>query len=303
MDTEKYIDGLEEEILKRDFYEQTDANRYREREKLFEKTVNRMLKNGQIDDNLIKIFGTKIDKTRPAQREPQTPQREKTTPDDSYGIGTPTEKMTEMAEWQFNEYVEQTPSFIKDTADVLRKLDEIKVKLAAGAILLCFDVEKLYPSIPLEEGLQACAEALEHWSDQRFSSEAVMDMIRAVLDNNVFRFNSREYIQKDGVAIGSRLGRNYACSYMRKWDGALGKFEKQPMVYYRYIDYGFGIWLHVEDALKQFCEFANEIHQNIKVELRYSKEKIKFLDTMVMLDEGSIVTDFYTKPTDKHIFT
>ena len=128
-----------------------------------------------------------------------------------------------------------------------------------------------------------------------------MDMIRTVLDNNVFRFNSREYIQKDGVAIGSRLGRNYACSYMRKWDEALGNFEKQPMVYYRYIDDGFGIWLHGEDALKQFCEFANEIHQNIKVELRYSKEKIEFLDTMVMLDEGSIVTDLYTKPTDKHI--
>ena len=52
---------------------------------------------------------------------------------------------------------------------------------------------------------------------------------------------------------------------------------------------------------RQFCEFVNEIHQNIKVELRYSKEKIEFLDTMVMLDEGSIVTDLYTKPTDKHI--
>ena len=76
----------------------------------------------------------------------------------------------------------------------------------------------------------------------------------------------------------------------------------EDAVYYRYIDDGFGIWLHGEDALKQFCEFANGIHQNIKVELRYSKQKIEFLDTMVILDEGCIVTDLYTKPTDKHIY-
>ena len=34
MDTEKYIDGLEEQILKSDSYEQTDADKYRETEKL-----------------------------------------------------------------------------------------------------------------------------------------------------------------------------------------------------------------------------------------------------------------------------
>ena len=97
------------------------------------------------------------------------------------GIGTPTERMAEIAEFQLNEYVEQTPGYIKDTADFLRKLEEIKVKLPTDAILFCFDVEKLYPSIPRDEGLQACTEALKHRSNQSFSSEAVMDMIRAVL--------------------------------------------------------------------------------------------------------------------------
>ena len=64
------------------------------------------------------------------------------------GIGTPTEKMAEVAEYQLNEYVEQSPSYIKDTTDFLTKLNEINVKLPKGAILFCFDVEKLYPSIP-----------------------------------------------------------------------------------------------------------------------------------------------------------
>ena len=226
MDTQKYIDGLEEEMLKSNSYEQTVADKYQETEKLVKKTVNRMYKNGHINDELKKYLVPKLAKPGRLKGNPKLHKKKRPLRTIVNGIGTPTEKMAEVAEFQLNEYVEQSPSYIKDTTDFLRKLDKINVKLPTGAILFCFDVEKLYPSIPREEGLQACEEALSHRSNQAFSSEAVMEMIRAVLDNNAFQFNRREYIQKDGVAIGSRLGRNYACAYMRKWDEALAKFEK-----------------------------------------------------------------------------
>ena len=154
MDTEKYIDGLEEEILRSDSYEQSDADEYRETEKLVKKTVNRMRKNGHIDDELKKYLAPKLTKPGRPKGNPELHKERKPLRTIVNGIGTPTEKMAEVAEWQLNEYVEQTPSFIKDTTDFLRKLDEIKVKLPAGAIFFCFDVEKLYPSIPREEDLK-----------------------------------------------------------------------------------------------------------------------------------------------------
>ena len=43
-------------------------------------------------------------------------------------------------------------------------------------------------------------------------TDFVMDMIKTVLHNN-FNFGDRNYLQTDGVAIGSRLGKNFACSY------------------------------------------------------------------------------------------
>ena len=218
------------------------------------------------------------------------------------GIGTPTERMAEVVEKQLEEYVVSFPSYIRDTTDFLRKLEEIKQTLPENAIIFCFDVEKLYPSIPRKEGIEACAEALERRSNTTVRKEAALQMIETVLDNNVFSFNGKQYIQKDGVAIGSKLGRNYACTYMRKWDEELTKFPIQPMVYFRYIDDGFGIWLHGEDSLNDFHKFANSIHQNIKVELRHSSKNIEFLDTMVILEKGKIITDLYTKPTDKHIY-
>ena len=85
-----------------------------------------------------------------------------------------------------------------------------------------------------------------------------------VLDNNNFSFNDKHYIQTEGTAIGSKLGRNYACVYMGGWEKILfEKSEKLPVFYVRYIDDIFGIWTGTEEELKQFHKTANEIHPNI----------------------------------------
>ena len=73
---------------------------------------------------------------------------------------------------------------------------------------------KLYPSVPRKEGLEACEEALQARSKSLVSKTAMMEMIQTVLDNNVFGFWDKSYIQKEGIAIGSRQGKNFACAYM-----------------------------------------------------------------------------------------
>ena len=51
-------------------------------------------------------------------------------------------------------------------------------------------------------------------------------MIETVLDTNVFDLNGKEYIQNEGLAIGPRLGNNFACAYMRRWDAELEKVRR-----------------------------------------------------------------------------
>ena len=43
---------------------------------------------------------------------------------------------------------------------------------------------------------------------------------------------------------------------------------------------------------------VNNIHDNIKVDLRYSKTEIEFLDVIVRISGQHLTTDLYTKPTD-----
>ena len=130
-----------------------------------------------------------------------------------------------------------------------------------------------------------------------------MDMINTVLDNNNFNFVDRNYLQTDGVAIGSRLGKNFACSYMRTGDEKLSEFPISPLFYKRFIDDGFGIWTGRVDDLQDFAKYANSIHENINIEMKWSKEKIEFLDTLVKIENGRIVTDLYRKPTDMQLYT
>ena len=57
-----------------------------------------------------------------------------------------------------------------------------------------------------------------------------MEMIRTALDNNAFGFGDRNYIHKEGVAKGSKSGKNFACTYTRKWDEDLLKARVKPLL-------------------------------------------------------------------------
>lgn len=91
----------------------------------------------------------------------------------------------------------------------------------------------------------------------------MLEIIETVLENNNFQLGCYNYLQRDGIAIGSRLGKNFACSYMRQWDEELLKFGKTSIFYKRFTADGFGIWSGTLNGLMEFTEFVNSIHGNI----------------------------------------
>ena len=147
-------------------------------------------------------------------------------------------------------------------------------------ILFCMDVRKLYPSVPKTEGIEACRRALETREDKSIPTEEVIKIKELVLENNNFGLdNTHHFVQREGMAIGSRLGRNYACRYMGSWEELLlDGYPTKPLVYFRFCDDIFGCWQGGEDSLKRFHDYANSIHPKIQVDLRMSTSSIEFLD-------------------------
>ena len=64
---------------------------------------------------------------------------------------------------------------------------------------------------------------MEKRTTKTISTKDVIELGRMVLDNNEFTFEGENYIQKDGTAIGSKLGKNYACTYMGEWEEEVSK--------------------------------------------------------------------------------
>lgn len=80
----------------------------------------------------------------------------------------------------------------------------------------------------------------------------------------------------------------------------LNETSLKPLKFYRYIDDIWGLWEHGEQSLLEFNVLANQIHPNIKTEIRYSKDHLQFLDVSTKIEHGCIINDLFTKPTNNH---
>ena len=126
-----------------------------------------------------------------------------------------------------------------------------------------------------------------------------------VLRSNEFQFEENNYIQKEGTAIGSKVGKNYACTYMGRWEKevceeAERRMGKKPKWWKRFVDDVFGIWKGSKEEFLQFVEICNSNEDRIKVTYEICEEEAIFLDVKVVRKEGGEVkTELYIKPTDR----
>ena len=123
---------------------------------------------------------------------------------------------------------------------------------------------------------------------------------RYFFDN--FSFNDNHYLQIHGTAMGTKMAPSYANLFLGYFEAnALENAPFQPHTWLRYIDDIFMIWTEGLDNLNIFIDYLNNIHSTIKFTSSHSSTNIPFLDVSVSLtNDGSISTDLYTKPTDKH---
>ena len=106
--------------------------------------------------------------------------------------------------------------------EILDKLHE-NGKLPQTCILASIDVSSLYTNIPHLEGREAVTKKLSLNQDPpplQPQLVVIGELIDIVLQNNVFKFNDKLYLQKQGTAMGTKMAPSYANLFM-------GKMEKQ----------------------------------------------------------------------------
>ena len=76
--------------------------------------------------------------------------------------------------------------------------------------------------------------------------------------------------------------------------------SRKPLIWLRYIDDIFFIWVHDEQELERFLKDLNNFTPNLSFTDQASKNCIPFLDLKVKLVDGKLETDLYMKSTDRH---
>ena len=113
------------------------------------------------------------------------------------------------------------------------------------------------------------------------------------------------YKQTGGIAMGSRLGPNYAHLFM-------GHVEEQifnqymgptPALFKRYINDIAGATSDTREEIEDFANFANGFHSNLIFSWSISDEQLPFLDLCLKQTSGRLVNTIHYKETGTHTST
>ena len=135
---------------------------------------------------------------------------------------------------------QELPSFIKDTSQFLQIINDFDFPANSNhkPLLLTMDVTSLYTSIPHDGALKASKHFLHKRSNQSMSTFTLLQLIELVLKMNTFHLNGRYFSQKQGVAMGTKMGPSFACIFMGYLQELFFAKHKHstPKLYKRYID-------------------------------------------------------------------
>ena len=125
-----------------------------------------------------------------------------------------------------------------------------------------------------------------HFSEQKKNCEppshTLVRLAELVLTLNSFSFNGDYFQQTGGVAMGGRLGPNYACLFIGHVEEKIFQQypEKKPDLYKRYIDDITGAASCNKNELDNFAESIN-IHPSLKFTWAISDNQFPFLDLLL----------------------
>ena len=125
----------------------------------------------------------------------------------------PTELISSYLDSVLNPIVSPLPSSVKDTYDALRIFDQFE--FTGDSQLLFMDVKSLYTVIPINEALEVLQYFFEKSpSTRRPSTTTLVRLAELVLKHSSFEFYGKQYIQKSGIVVGTKLGPSLACIFM-----------------------------------------------------------------------------------------
>ena len=218
----------------------------------------------------------------------------------------PTENIAAFLDEVMSPLVTNLASYVKDTNHALEIVNSFNFNNSNPdqRFLFTMDVKSLYTVIPNDSGLQALAYFLDKRPVLDPPTSTLTRLAELVLTLNAFSFDNQYYRQVGGVAMGSRMGPNYACLFV-------GYIEEHilstytgyiPQLYKRYIDDIVGAASCRREELEDFITHVSTFHPALQFTHTISQTQLPFLDINLSISDSRISTSVHYKDTDTHTY-
>jgi hypothetical protein len=209
-------------------------------------------------------------------------------------INTPTEKICEFLIQKFKRWKKPETCSIKNSFEASEIITSLDIN--ANERMKSFDVQALYPSVPLMEAL----EEFETWAGaqeiEQNEKDLCIRLVKLVLEQRWLMFDDQIYTQMEGLFIGNPLSPILAELFMGKLENKMKKEKWFPRVFLRFVDDVIAI---VNEEDDEILSELNKQHPAIQFTEETEVEgKISFLDLWLHREERKITIDIFRKPTD-----
>ncbi|XP_022810516.1 uncharacterized protein LOC111347550 [Stylophora pistillata] len=198
----------------------------------------------------------------------------------TYCCGTAIKNISAFTEFYLQPLARKLPSYIKDTTDLLTKIEHLNTSgpFPTGTLMVSWDVVSMFPNIDNKLGLTAVRKALSR-ENKLPSTTCILEAVTICLKSSHSVFKENLFLHIHGTAIG----RKNACSYA---DIAMGEINHKakfsgpikPSLWWRYRDDVFDLWQQGLPALHKFTDYINSLYPTIKFELVFSERELHVLD-------------------------
>lgn len=204
------------------------------------------------------------------------------------------------------------PNIVTNSADVILQMEDLRTD-DPDLVVVCADVANLYPSIPINFGLQAVRNFLLGINIRARHGEKILvdvsllqidfivDLLKWVLTNNYLQFKGVIYHQLTGTAMGTPAAVMYADIVLAYLEHPVLKRVK-PLYYGRYLDDVFCL-LHRKDK-DDLIQLFNQRCAAIQLDGVTQGSSGIFLDLEISISAHSThpTTKLYQKPTNRFMY-
>lgn len=221
-------------------------------------------------------------------------------------VGSALNVYSKWLDYHMKMLVEQVPTYLRDSNQLLQETTSLG-PLPQGSKIFTADAVSMYTNINSEDGIRVISEWIRIYQDdlpENFPSELFIDVLKIVMENNIFQFDDTYWLQRQGTAMGTSCACTYATLYWGFYERLyiLPKWQHALPFLRRFIDDKFGIWHGTNTEWENFKTDLNNCC-NLRWTTEEPTDEVTFLDLTIYIGKDQrLKTRTFQKPTNLHLY-